>query len=214
MEMQQYLQETTYCDCNDPLIKKTAERFMHGGNSPAVGIFSFVRDSYPLCADAVKVKASETAKKGYGACWNKALVMIALLRSCGVPSRMVMRPLDKEFLRPLLGGDVLLLNNPYYHCYVQVLAHGAWISADPSLDTRTFEALYRPAGVAWSIEWDGREDHVIHDDKSMGPMAVVDDIDRAIGTGFGNRPTPGFIMPMLNRKYWKKTGWYEYMKKK
>jgi hypothetical protein len=208
------LQETYYCDFNNPIIQNISKHILESKHHTVIRIFNFVRDNYPLCADVVKVKASETAEKGYGACWNKALVMTALLRNSSIPSRMVKHPLKREFLEPLMGDDVQFLNNPFYHCFVQVLIEGKWIFADPSLDSKSYEVLYRPLNVKWNITWDGKTDHIIHNDKILGPIEIIDDIDNSFNSGLGNNSTPEFLIPLLNRKYWEKTGWDKEMNKK
>ncbi|MCU0848729.1 MAG: transglutaminase family protein [Spirochaetes bacterium] len=202
-----FLNETYYCDFNNPVFENLPINLSKSISSTAVEIFNFVRDSLPLCADAIKVKASETMRKKYGACWNKALLLAAISRKYSIPGRIVKRPLNKNFLKPLLGNDVFFINNPYYHYFVQMLIDGQWTYADPSLDSKSFDALYRPLNVAWGIKWDGKSDHIIHNENILGPIEVIDDIDQAFNSGLGNRSTPGYLINILNKKYWKKTGW-------
>ncbi len=183
-------------------------------HSNVITLFEFVRDNYPLCSDGVKVKASETAKKGYGACWNKALLLIALLRNSFILSRLVKIPLKREFLQPLIGDDVQFLNNPFYHCFVQILIDDRWVFADPSLDSISFDVLYRPLNVEWNITWDGQTDHIIHTDKILGPIELIENIDNLFNSGLGNHLTPESLIPIMNKKYWEKTGWDKEMKKR
>ncbi len=208
---QAYLKETYYCDYNNPIFQDVPIKPSKSTRDTAIDVFHFVRDNFPLSADTVKVSASETMKKGYGACWNKALLMVALLRKYSIPGRIVKHPLKKEFLKPLIGNDVLFLNNPYYHCFVQVLVDGNWVLADPSLDAVSYEKLYRPLHVKWNINWDGKTDHKIHVDKILGQVEIINDIDASFNSGLGNRSTPGFLIPVFNKKYWKKTGWHHKM---
>ena len=208
-----YLQETYYCDFNNPVFRNVPIKHSKSLRAASIEVFLFVRDSFPLCADSLKTKASETLKKKYGACWNKALLMVALLRKYSIPSRIVKHPLKKDFLKPILGNDFLFINNPYYHCFVQINIDGNWIFADPSLDAKSYEKLYLPLGVKWNINWDGKSDHVIHNDKIVGRVEQLDDIDKSFNSGLGNRSTPGFLIPFFNNKYWKKTGWDQIMNK-
>ncbi len=211
---QMYLKETYYCNFNHPFFEKLQINHSKSKSSTAVEIFNFVRDTLPLCGDAVKVKASETMIKQYGACWNKALLLVALCRKYSIPSRIVKHPLNKHFLKPLLGNDVLFINNPYYHCFVQMHIDGKWIYADPSLDNKTFESLYRPLNVTWGIKWDGKSDHIIYNENILGPIEIIEDIDQTFNSGLGNKSNPRFIINILNKKYWKKTGWDKVLIKK
>lgn len=207
-----YLQETYYCDFHNPILRNLAKEILGSKHSNLIKLFEFVRDNYPLCADGVKIKASETAEKGYGACWNKALLLTALLRNSLIPSRVVKIPLKREFLEPLIGDDVQFLNNPFFHFFVQILLDDKWLFADPSLDSKSFDVLYRPLNVKWDITWDGHTDHIIHKDKVLGPIEIIEDIDHSFHSGLGNLLTPESAIPGLNRKYWEKTGWDKEMK--
>ena len=206
------LQETYYCDFHNPILQSLSKEILRSKHSNVIKLFEFVRDNYPLCVDGVKVKASETVEKGYGACWNKALLLTALLRNSLIASRMVKIPLKREFLEPLMGEVVQFLNNPFYHCFVQILIDDHWFFADPSLDSKSFDVLYRPLNVEWDITWDGRSDHIIHTDKILGPIEILEDMDKAFNSGLGNHLTPESAIPGLNRKIWQKTGWDKEMK--
>ena len=90
---------------------------------------------------------------------------------------------------------------------MQVYVDGKWVYADPSLDSKSYEILYRPLNVKWDIHWDGKSDHIIHNDKISGPIEIIEDIDKEFNAGLGNRPNFGFLVPIQNKKYWKKYGW-------
>lgn len=206
------LQETYYCDFNNPILQNMSKNILKSKQDVAIKLFEFVRDNYPLSVDIEKVKASETAQKGYGACWNKALLMIALLRNSLIPSRIVKIPLKREFLEPLIGDDVQFLNNPFHHFFVQILIDNKWLYADPSVDSKSYKVLYLPLNVEWNVTWDGKTDHVIHKDKILGPIEIIDEIDNSFNSGLGNNLTPESLIPLMNKKYWGKTGWDKGMK--
>ena len=112
---QSYLKETYFCDFNHPIFKNISINKTNSTSATAIEIFNYVRDNLPLCSDLVKVKASETMNKRYGACWNKALLMVAILRKYSIPGRIVKHPLKKDFLKPIIGNDSIFVNNPFYH---------------------------------------------------------------------------------------------------
>ena len=202
-----YLQETYYCDFRNPILQNLSKNILKSKQDVAIKLFEFVRDNYPIGLDAVRVRASETAQKGFGGCWNKALLLVAFLRNASIPCNIVKIPLKRDFIEPLIEDDVQFLNNPFYHCFVQILVDGRWVFADPSVDSKSYDALYLPLNVEWNVTWDGKTDHINHKDKILGPMEIIDDIDKSFNSGLGNNSTPESLIPIMNKKYWEKSGW-------
>ena len=78
-----YLKETYFCDYNHEAIQNIANDFVQLTKDPielTKSIFMFVRDKIIFGGDHWQVKSSETLQKGYGACWNKNLLLTAMLR--------------------------------------------------------------------------------------------------------------------------------------
>ena len=78
------LAETIYCDHSHSAILELSRKFVQDSSDTidlVEKIFLFVRDSIIFGGDQWQVKASETLAKGYGACFNKNLLMISLLSS-------------------------------------------------------------------------------------------------------------------------------------
>ena len=146
---------TFYCDHDHPDVQAAAARLKAGGGdlaSVARRTFTFVRDGLPFGFDLYRRKASETLKRGHGVCWNKNLLLVALLRCNGIPARFGSIPLRRTFVEPALGPLYRLANDPFHHCLTHVFLNDRWTVLDPTLDRRTYEAFFLPRGVEWGID--------------------------------------------------------------
>jgi len=203
------LQETFYCDISHPAIKETARRISVKDTDPwkiTEATFKYVRDNIRFGCDLVKVKASETLTKGYGACWNKALLVVALLRCNGVPARMGYNLVKKEFMKPALGERYKTLHDRENHCFALVYLDDKWIAVDATLDPRTYEKFYAPTGVTWGIEWNGQDNMHLYTENIVGPIGYFEDIDAALEQDVGySMPSPAEVDSVLgpmNQRIW------------
>jgi len=186
---QAHLQKSVYCDFDHPAVSSLAEDLANNEPDPVVvtqSIFKHIRDNIRFGLDLVQVKASETLAKGYGVCWNKSLLMVALLRSNKIPARMAYNPVKREFMRPAMGDVCQTLTETINHCFTQVQLNGKWIAADATLDTPTYSKLFLPNQVSWGIDWDGKRDMQLYTEHIAGPVVVIEDIDAAIEQNMGN----------------------------
>ncbi|HEY3425559.1 MAG TPA: transglutaminase family protein [Negativicutes bacterium] len=186
------LQETTYCDFNHAAVSTLAKKLADGETDTkkiTEATFKHVRDNIRFGCDLVQVKASETLAKGYGACWNKALLLVALLRSNKIPARMAFNLVKKEFMRPPLGEACETLHETENHCFALVWLTDKWIAVDATLDAPTYQKFYVPHNVAWGIDWNGEEDMRLYTENIAGPIGFFEDIDAAI------QQDVGYLMP-------------------
>jgi transglutaminase-like putative cysteine protease len=189
------LQETTYCDFNHPDILALAKKLAEHGPDPekiTKATFKYVRDNIRFGCDLVQVKASETLAKGYGPCWSKALLLVALLRSNKIPSRMAFNLVKRDFMRPAMGEACETLHETEKHCFALVQLNEKWVAVDATLDTRTYQKFFIPHNVAWGIDWDGKEDMRLYTESIVGPIEFFEDIDAAI------REDVGYVMPQTS----------------
>lgn len=211
--MEDALQRTFYCD-HDHLGIQEAAADLRAGEEDPVAItrrsFYFVRDRIRFGIDLYQRKASETLKRGYGACWNKSLLLVALLRCNQIPARFGSVPLRRDFIKPAIGAWHWLVNNPYNHCLVHVYLDGRWTVLDPVLDKGTYETSFLPLGVAWGIDWNGKDDVRLYTESVIGPTTMRLDIDAAINTKAGNTEMPQYFAIagnwFINRTAWKRSG--------
>ena len=115
-----------------------------------------------------------------------ALLLVALLRSNKIPSRMAYHPVRREFMRPALGEACQTLTETINHCFAQVQLKGEWVTVDATLDTPTYRKLFEPSRVSWTIEWNGKQDMELYTEHIAGPVVVIEDIDAAIQQDLGN----------------------------
>lgn len=209
----QYLQETFYCNYNHKAILATAEELSGGTSDPAElakKMFKYVRDNIAFGVDLYKVKASDTLEKGFGACWNKSLLLVALLRCKKIPAEFGSIPVERTFIAPAIGKFYLLANDPFNHCFVRVNFNGKWVDLEPTLDQKTYDTFYRPINVSWNIDWDGSSNCRLYKESIMGPPTVHKDIDDTINNKVGNKELPKFLALLgnnwVNNKMWKYTG--------
>lgn len=210
--MKETLQETYYCDYNHPSIKALAEKLSEQADNPAEiakATFYHVRDTIVTGYDLYKVKASDTLKKGYGICWGKSNLLIALLRCNQIEAQFGTIPVHRKFIKPLIGYYYLLANSPYNHCIVHALLNDRWTILDSVLDKITFESCFDPTNIPWGIEWNGNDGNRLYTDSIVGEPSVHVDLDNTIREKAGNNEFPAFISlkvyRFLNKKIWKKT---------
>lgn len=210
------LNETVYCDYSHPAISKLKIEFAGDSKEPAdliEKIFLFVRDTIVFGGDHWQVKASETLLKGYGACYNKNVLMIALLRAANVQSKLMANPVHKTFTKPSVGFVHAFFSDPFYHCFTNVLIDGNWISLDPTLDRTTYETFFKPESVAWQIDWDRTNNMQLYSESIAGPSREYLNIDKALNANLDShflfKKEPRFIrglwLRMGNKKMWKNT---------
>lgn len=203
------LQATVFCDFNHNSVSSLAK--MLAGDETDAGkitqaVFKHVRDRIRFGFDLVQVKASQTLAKGYGVCWNKALLMVALLRANQVPARLAFNPVRREFMQPVMGEACQTLPETINHCFAQVHLDGDWICVDATLDAATYEKLFVPHGVAWGIDRKGGEDLRLYTENIVGAVETIEDIDEAIQRDVGNlMPPPSeaeLLFGSVNQQMW------------
>ena len=212
-----HLKETYFCDYNHPAIRSTANDLFRASKNPielTKNMFMFVRDEIIFGGDHWQVKASETLKKGYGACWNKNLLLIALLRYCKIPSQLKANPMRNDFMKPAMGAAYSTVSSPFYHCFTEVYLDERWIAIDPTLDRNTYNMFFMPRNVDWKIDWNDTNDMMLYSESIVGPAESYTDIDQALifnlNSHFLFRHESRFILDLWlrfgNKKMWRKTG--------
>jgi transglutaminase-like putative cysteine protease len=164
-DLQNYLSPTYYIDSEASEVIAFARSFTDGKeNSLEKGmtLFYAVRDKIrydPYRIDLEKresFKASVIISRGYGYCVAKAIVLAAVARSSGIPSRLgfadVRNHLSTERLRQLMKTDTFI-----FHGYTELFIEGRWVKATPTFNI----SLCDKFGVN-PLEFDGRSDSLLH----------------------------------------------------
>lgn len=168
--MQAYLRATETIESGHPAVRARAERLCAGCDSDrerVVRLFAFVRDSvryniYMISMFPEDFRASFILETGKGYCVQKAVLLCALGRAMGIPSRIALARIKNHRtpakLRARLGTDTFPA-----HGYNQFFLDGGWVSAAATFD----RFLCEKAGVP-VVEFDGRND-------AMLPARALDD---------------------------------------
>ncbi len=170
-DMEPYLRPTAFIDSQCQEVTAFAERVCSRPDAShkekAVSLYYAVRDEirydpYDLRYSPEALKASTVIKKGSGYCVAKAVVLAAVGRQQGIPSRLgfadVRNHLSTARLRQLMGTDVFL-----YHGYTEFFLEGKWVKATPAFNLLLCQRFHvRP------LEFNGEDDSIFHECNMLG----------------------------------------------
>jgi len=163
--MNEYLQATPAIEAEHPLIKAKAGELVEGAASPrekVLRLFAFVRDQIPYNLFMISMhpddfRASFVLESQKGYCVQKAVLLCALARAAGIPSRLVLARIRNHrvphALRARLGR-----NEFPGHGYNQFLIDDRWVTVAATFDA----ALCARIGVP-VVEFDGYNDAILPD---------------------------------------------------
>lgn len=176
--MDQYLQPTEFFDYQHPAVAALTDSLVAGISAPldqALALYAWVRDqvrynpyTYVRSAESFRASYCLEAKQSY--CIPKAVLLGAMARRCGIPSRLGLADVRNHLSSPqfvqLLGTDVFVM-----HGYIELYLNGQWVKATPAFDVQ----LCGKMGVS-ALAFDGINDSVFqpfndHGQKHMEYMA-------------------------------------------
>lgn len=165
-----WLADTPLLQHEHPKVRLTAKKLTQLKATPreqALACFQFVRALPFACVpDGVTTTGPQVLRAGRGDCHTKATLMVALLRSLGIPARMRFVTLPPDFLH----GVADLGDRTIEHACTEVRLDGRWLAtdayvADPRLAVAARDRLRREGRrlgygvhVAGTLHWDGRDD--------------------------------------------------------
>ena len=171
--MERYLGCSETIDCDEESIKAKARELTEGlptAIEKAAALFYFVRDSIkfnPYSPGELLEynKASVVLERGYGFCYQKAIVLAAMSRAAGIPARLGFadirnHKLSEKFREKMFGNNILV-----YHGWAELYIDGKWVRATPAYDLE----MCRENGFI-PVEFDGSSDarlHVYAEDGSL-----------------------------------------------
>jgi len=137
----------------------------------AVKLFYFVRDSIPYNVYMISVfiedfKASRILEWGKGYCVQKAVLLTALGRASGVPSRLIFAKI-KNHRVPDHVFEKLRTNVFPRHGYNQFYLNERWVSAAATFDRTLCEKNGLP-----TVEFDGKKDAILPKKDLMGKTYI------------------------------------------
>ncbi len=165
--MEKYLNPTRAIDSDNKAIIDTSlqltSRFMNDSEK-ALSLFYFVRDSihysvYMISTFFEDFIASNTLRRKKGYCVQKAVLLTALARAAGIPSRLVFAKIKNHKMPKELIEQTGIRFFPS-HGYTQLFLNNKWLNVTPAFD----KELCKKSGVP-AVEFDGVND---------APLAATD----------------------------------------
>ena len=130
-EIKDFVRPTTLIQSNHPLIRRKAEEIV----GPKQGTVGSVRALSEWVYQHMEKKptlslpsALEVLESGVGDCNEHAILLVALMRSLGIPSRPCV-------------GILYYRNGFYYHAWAEAWI-GRWVSVDPTLNQLPADATH------------------------------------------------------------------------
>lgn len=165
-----FLEATRYLDFQDEGIQAFVRRHLVGAEHPrdqAVALYYAVRDEiiydpYSFSLDAATLTASHVLRAGKSFCVGKAVLLAAVARAAGIPTRLgfadVRNHLTSPRLMELMQTDIFR-----FHGFVEFWLDNRWLKATPAFN----RGLCEKAGIR-ALEFDGTQDSVFHPFDSTG----------------------------------------------
>ena len=204
-DLTELLSPTEYIESDAPAIVSLARAL--SGDTPAataVALFDWVRDRItydPFCAvdGPERYRATVIMESGAGYCVQKAVLLAALGRAAGIPSRLgfadVRNHQVPERMKQMMGTNLFV-----YHGYVEFYLDGKWVKATPAFDRES--AL--KAG-ALLVELDGTNDAMLHpvDPQGHPYIEYIQDRGSFVDLPLDDlRETILTTYPMIPREVW------------
>ncbi|MFO8009914.1 MAG: transglutaminase family protein [Dehalococcoidia bacterium] len=163
VESSVYLKPTLSIESSHPAIIKKAKHLTgecRDDIEKAVQLFYFVRDSisYNIYMTSVFIedfKASAVLERQKGYCVQKAVLLAALLRAAGIPSRLLFASIRNHKM-PSHIVEIMKGNVAPRHGYNQLFLQGQWFTAACTFDRHLCNRLGVP-----TVEFDGTHDAML-----------------------------------------------------
>jgi transglutaminase-like putative cysteine protease len=177
--MDEYLKATAAIEADHPLIRAKAAELTAGvatDREKAVRLFYFVRDRIPYNLFMISMhpddfRASFVLETGKGYCVQKAVLLCALARAAGIPSRLALARIRNHRVPPKIR-ERLGRNEFPGHGYNQFLFDGQWVTAAATFDAKLCSRVGVPV-----VEFDGRNDAMLPD-KALDGSPYIEYVER------------------------------------
>ncbi|MCW9015771.1 MAG: transglutaminase family protein, partial [Kangiellaceae bacterium] len=169
--MQKYLQTTAFFDYNHPNIEQFARQFEDKSypsrKELAIDLYYSVRDRiaynpYVFTFDPKTLTASHCLASKESYCIPKAVLLGALARRFGIPSRLglsdVRNHLSSQKLLDILRSNVFVM-----HGYIELYIDSNWVKATPAFDANLCDKI----GVE-PLSFDGEKDSLFQEFNGQG----------------------------------------------
>jgi transglutaminase-like putative cysteine protease len=170
--LSRYLKPTFYIDYDSPSISRVVSELTKAHpHDMARAVFNFVRDEIPYNPYTPfyrpeHYRASETLKRGEGFCVQKAVLLAALGRASGIPTRLVFADIRNYLIPPKLW-NMMKTNFFAFHGYDELYIDGTWVKVTPTFDRAMCERL----GLR-VVEFDGHNAAIFHSHDLNGRLHI------------------------------------------
>lgn len=176
-----FLMPTEFCPCQDQKIKDLAQLLTQNAwdeSEAASLIFHWVRDRLLYRLGLYQHTALETIAYKGGSCSNKANVMVALLRSLGIPAGYHVSVVKtREYFGPYCVPRFnQFMSYRSYHVYVGVFLNGRWVACDPTDDYQLTNGTQHIAPQARPVSFDGKKDALLN----LDPSHILQESERCL----------------------------------
>lgn len=169
-DIAEYLRPTSFIDCDHPAVIDYANAVV-GRESNELekikALFYAVRDDirydpYTIDLQPDGMRASVALENKLGFCITKALLLAAVARVIGIPSRLgfadVKNHLNTERLRQIMQTDVFA-----FHGYTELFLGDGWVKATPAFNRTLCERFN-----VQPLEFDGTTDALLQQSNQAG----------------------------------------------
>jgi len=184
LQTEKCLRPTFVIDCNNPAIQEKSKDLARGQEDiieKAQSLFYFVRDEikyniYVSKSRPEHFQASNTLSRKEGYCVQKAVLLVALARSAGIPAGLGFARLRNNLL-PEKTVNWLGTNILPFHGYTEFYLSGKWVKATPAFDLKLCEN-----NRIVPVEFDGESDAIFHLHNRDGKLHIeyLEDLRRHI----------------------------------
>ena len=173
-EWEKHLKPTPIIDCNHRMIQEKANEMTKGQEGiieKSRALFVFVRDGIKYNPYLPRYllehfRASDTLARGEGFCVQKAVLLVALSRVIGVPSRLGFAVI-RNYLLPEKVAEILGTNLLPDHGYAELYINGKWIKATSTFDLETCQK-----NRITPVEFDGKHDAKFYSHTQDGKLHI------------------------------------------
>lgn len=220
--MERYLSATELLDFNHPSIQKLVSGRGWRGIpefDQISGVYDFVQNEIDFgYNEADDIPASQVLKDGHGQCNTKGILLMALLRLCGIPCRFHGFTIDKVLQKGAITGIAYrLAPKSIIHSWVEVRHTGRWVNLEgfildrvylTSVQTRFSDVEEAFCGYAIAtpdlanppVQWDGNDTYIQCDgiNKDYGVFDSPDDFYNQVGVNLS--PIKKLLFTSIVRK--------------
>ncbi len=173
--MPKYLNCTYTIDCEEESIKEKAQILTMDQETTvdkATALFYFVRDGikynpYVPIYILEDNRASITLERGEGYCVQKAILLAALARASGIPTKLGFADI-RNYILPKKIADAMRGENLFiYHGYVAFYLDRKWVKATPAFDLKMCKK-----NLIIPVDFDGSSDAQFHRNNREGKLHI------------------------------------------